>query len=443
MQNSNLGFHLLTTHKIAYYNKPKAKHMSLTKKNALYMCVDINCYYAQVEMRRNQVEPYPVSIGGWRDEKGVVKGIVATSNYAARRYGVKTGMSSFEAVSICPHLIMFPVDYEYYVELSDRLHKIFHNYSHQVEMYSIDEAFLNMTGHVKNKSEAENLIKNLKSEIWETLNLTVSVGLSFTKTYAKILADLNKPEGEIVLIDPKDVYRKIYPLDVTKVWGIAKKQARRLSSFGIRRIVDLAFSRLTLIQKIFGPREGELLWRMARGEESTKIIEKEEFKKNIGYMHTFPKASLSFEEIWSEIQRGIDIISYRLRKHKIKGKLFYVWLRQEKTVKVYDHTELSCNVQSSDCNSLIGMNKMIYKLMTPILMKVIDKKLEIRGIGIYATELKPAHVLQFDLFEKDLIKESELDHSLDLIKNKHGFSKIILANELEFVQGRTHFVDRS
>jgi DNA polymerase IV len=430
--------HLYEVHKITDYNKIAIDHIRLQKTEKIYCCIDLNCFYAQVEMRDNKLEGMPIILGGWRNERNVARGIVATSNYEARAFGIKTGMSALEAMQLCPHVIMLQVDYEKYKAISKELEEIFRSYTHLYEMYSMDECFMDMTGHLQTKNDCETFINEIKKEIWDTIELTVNIGISITKTYSKILADMNKPDGHMIALDYEDIMKIIFPLPVSNIWGIAKRRSARLAAYGIQQIGQLAFCNLGLIRKIFGHNEGEIFWRMARGEEETIIIEnKIKPIQTITHMHTFPVKTMDKEQIWGEISIGLERMCYRLRGFKKKASDFNLLIRPQQ-VQSYGKTfRIDYTYYEAD---LIRYYRPLFEKLYHYAEK---GNIEIRGIGMSADRLKDVQIIQYDIFRSNEDRKVNLYRAIDKIKNEGKFKAIQLAASMEFVKGRTHFVDRS
>ena len=429
--------HLHDVHKITDYNKIVKEHVRLPKEGSVYACVDINCFYVQVESKLNKVTCYPLIVGGYRDNKtGIPKGIVATSNYPARAYGIKTGMSALEAQQLCEHVLMFQVDYDHYKAISKELETIFHHYSQSIEMYSLDEAFLDLSGHVTNPKEAETWVKSIKAEILETLDLTVNIGISITKTYSKILADLNKPDGHTIAFQ-EDVFRVLYPLKCSDIWGIAKRRASKLNGWGFQTIGQIAFARKQMIQKIFGPIDGEIVWRMAKGNEHTIIVDGKSEPKNISYMHTFPTWTKEFSLIWGEIQKAVERVTYRLRGFHMQARTFNIYFRPQ------NQQGFGAEFKLKHTNATKEILKEYYSWSEKLFESVVKFDIQIRGIGLFVTGLKRCEHLQYDIFNQGLARNADLDTAMDKIKNMGNFELIQFADSLNYVKGRTHFVDRS
>ena len=432
--------YLEDVHKITDYSKPTCDQIKLKTRDSIYACVDINCYYAQVESRIHKIEKFPVIVGGWWDEKGIAHGIVATSNYAARSWGIKTGMSAFEASQLCPHLIMFQVDYIKYTAISKELETIVDDFSHSYEFYSKDEFFADLTGHVKSIKDCEEWSKRIKKKIWNQVGLTVNIGISTTKTYAKTIADLNKPNGQTICIDQESIERIIYPLEIDKMWGIGKRRKSKFYINSIYTIGDLANSNKKLIQKLLGPREGEIFHLMATGQEET-IIVKEKMKEiqSISHMHTFPKASDKRSEIFGEVMKGINRLAYRLRGYNKESSEFHFFLGPQNL------STFSLTKRSDWTNSTADIKKIYKNMFDELYFYAKKRDLSIRKIGMYASRLRSSNILQYSIFadpEKELKKRS-VDLAIDQIKNNYEFDTIISADEMIFVKGRTHFLDRS
>src|SRR5699024_2050886 len=190
-------------HKITDYRCVSRDMQHASIKERLYLHLDMNCFYAQVEQQCFKLHGLPVYIGGWyKGEKGIPRGIVATSSYEARALSVKTAMSAYEAEQKCPYIIGLQADYEKYKGISGLIEDLLHDFAPTVEKYSMDEYFLdiNFLGD-KSRPEIERYGKALRNLIYREVGLVCSIGISYSKTYCKLASDLNKPDGLTLILD--------------------------------------------------------------------------------------------------------------------------------------------------------------------------------------------------------------------------------------------------
>lgn len=178
-----------------------------------------------MEQLRKNLYGIPLIIGGWRKQNGQVKGIVATSSYEARSYGIKTGMSALEAWRLCPYVCMLQVDYPAYTAISEQVHSILDEFSPVVERYSMDEYFIDLT-FLKEASrpELKDYAKKIQDKIFDVTGLVGSVGIARSKTYTKLSSSLDKPNGITLILTDEDEKAHIHPLDVNEVWGVDRRR---------------------------------------------------------------------------------------------------------------------------------------------------------------------------------------------------------------------------
>src|SRR6056297_3349105 len=157
-------------HRITLYSTVAKEHQHVSRKKRLYLHLDMYCFYAQVEQRAYNLYGMPVAMGGWRKPNGIARGIVATASYEASALGIKTAMSAFEASQICPYLVFMQIDYDKYKAISRQLKSILDSYSPDVEKYSMDEYFMDITFLLrKSRSQLEAYAKRLKKAIYNRL----------------------------------------------------------------------------------------------------------------------------------------------------------------------------------------------------------------------------------------------------------------------------------
>lgn len=241
--------------------------------------VDMDCFYAQVEMRDNpSLRNVPLAIGGLPGTRSVL----CTSNYIARKYGVKSAMPTDYAVRLCPNLVVLHPNFKKYTEASEIIQAIFHSYSSLVEPISLDEAFLDV-------SESENataLALEIKNEIFKRTALTASVGVAPNKFLAKIASDWKKPNGMFV-ITPNQVEEFVKTLPVKLIPGVGSKGLSVLESLGIKTCEDLRKIPPDVLGQFFG-KFNFLLHQYARGIDEREVISDWE-RKSLSVETTFSK----------------------------------------------------------------------------------------------------------------------------------------------------------
>ena len=197
--------------------------------------IDADSFYASVEMRENpELRGRPIAVGGKAERRGVI----ATSNYEARKFGVHSAMASSRAMALCPQLIIVPPRFELYRGVSRQFHQIFQLYTKIIEPLSLDEAFLDVSTSSCCSGSATLMAQEILQRINDELQLTVSAGVAPNKFLAKVASDWNKPNG-IFVIPPEDIAAFVLELPVKKINGVGKVTASRLKKMGVETCADL------------------------------------------------------------------------------------------------------------------------------------------------------------------------------------------------------------
>ncbi|TQI66715.1 DNA polymerase-4 [Clostridium sp. KNHs216] len=228
---------------------------------------DLNCYYASVEMLRNpRLRDVPMAVCGSTKER---RGIVLTANYPAKRLGVKTGMANWQAHQACPGIYTVPPRYNDYMQFSGFVKNMYSNYTDRVEPFGIDESWLDLTGCVSSFAQGELLIHEMRERIKREIGLTVSIGLADNKVFAKLASDMKKPDACTII--PGDKFKEIvWPLPVGDLLYIGTATKRKLESYAIHTIGDLAATDTKRLERWFG-KIGPVLHAFANGEDRSMV----------------------------------------------------------------------------------------------------------------------------------------------------------------------------
>lgn len=233
--------------------------------------IDMDAFFTACEVRQKlELKGKPVIVGA-DPRHGRGRGVVSTASYEARAYGIHSGMPISKAYSLCSDGIFLPVNFNLYWTASESVMQILRKYADKFQQTSIDEAFLDITGRVKDYDEAKLLALQIKKEILETEKLTCSIGIGPNKLLAKMSSEINKPDG-ITAVRPEEVKDFLYPLPVGKLYGIGNKTEQVLSEMGIETIGDLSRHDVQILQDQFG-KIGIEMQRMANGIDESDIIE--------------------------------------------------------------------------------------------------------------------------------------------------------------------------
>ncbi len=234
-----------------------------TKNRILHF--DLDCFYAAVEMRDNPaLRNVPLAIGGPANSRGVL----CTSNYLARSFGVKSAMSSNLAIKKCPKLLILPPDFKKYKAASRAVFDIFHQYTNKVEGLSLDEAFLDITD-LCTSNLASDIAREIKKKVFQQTGLTISVGASYNKFLAKVASDWMKPDGFYV-IPPAHRQRFMSDLDIKYIFGVGQKSRERLNAKKIFNCADIQNTPMADLKQIFGSRYLDMFY-MSHGIDFRKV----------------------------------------------------------------------------------------------------------------------------------------------------------------------------
>lgn len=427
-------------HRITLYSTVAKEHQHVSQKNRLYLHLDMNCFYAQVEQRAYNLYGLPVAMGGWRKQNGTARGIVATASYEARSLGIKTAMSAFEASQICPYLVFLQIDYDKYKGISTKLKNILNSHSPEVEKYSMDEYFMDITFLLgEPRGNIEIFARKMKAEIYNELGLVCSVGIARSKTYSKLASDLKKPKGLMLILTPDDAAEHIYPLPINEVWGIGRRRYEHLKRYGLLTIADAHKQGPGPFKKLFGEMQGQLFWETITGRDKAKVLTNEvHIPKEVSYMHTFSDWTDNPISVKGEIVKAIRKVCYRMRGYRRKARRWSCHIRYQEA-----HWEGISFVFTTDGFTNLDdyvLDACLKKAME-LTYSAIRKGIKIRGVGLHTIEMQQTEQLEIFFQEKESVRH--LYRATDCLNNCYGPDTVAKAAIHESVKGNTHFVNRS
>lgn len=275
--------------------------------------IDMDAFYASVEQNDNpELRGKPVVVGSPSE-----RGVIAASSYEARKFGVKSAMSSQIAKRLCPNLIFVGHRMKRYSEVSEKIFEVFHKVTPMVEALSVDEAFLDVTDKTLTLADAKDLAMYLKEEIRSATGLTASAGISFNKFLAKLASDMRKPDG-IFLIDTELYDDILLNLPIEKFYGIGRVTAEKLHLNGIHSGSDLRGATLDFLVRNFG-KAGEFYYNIARGIDN-RLVETGRERKSVGAEFTFESDLVSNFQIIAELYKIERELWSRVEKHGKTGR---------------------------------------------------------------------------------------------------------------------------
>jgi DNA polymerase IV (DinB-like DNA polymerase) len=268
------------------------------KRERIIFHVDMDQFFAAVEEReRPEIQGKPVVVGA-DPKEGTGRGVVSTSNYEARKYGVKSGIPIARAWRLCPNAVYLPVNYSLYQKVSARIMAILRSYADKFERWGLDEAFLDATSRVKNFEEAKKLAQKIKNEIYEKERLSCSIGVGPNKLVAKIGSDFEKPDG-LTVVRGEDAKAFLSPLRVRRLLWVGRKTENKLNMLGIKTIGDLANYDASVLAEKFGV-AGTQLYLSAQGIDNSEVQERWE-RKSMSREITFEEDTSDYALIFDTL----------------------------------------------------------------------------------------------------------------------------------------------
>ena len=289
--------------------------LSAVKMYRKIIHIDMDAFYASVEQRDNpEYRGKPIVVGGLPEGRG---GVVATASYEARKFGIRSAMTSKQALQLCPHAIFVRPRFDAYKEVSKKIREIFSRYTDLIEPLSLDEAYLDVTTDKLNIGSALDIARQIKTAIQEELQLTASAGISVNKFVAKIASDINKPDG-LKFIGPSAVEGFMEQLPVEKFHGVGRVTADKMKKMGLYTGADLKELSEDVLVRDFG-KAGRFYYRIVRGIDEREVQPHRE-TKSLAAEDTFPVDLVTLEQMESELDRIATLVFNRLQKNNLKGR---------------------------------------------------------------------------------------------------------------------------
>ncbi len=334
--------------------------------------IDMDAFFASVEQRDNpELRGKPVAVG-YSGERGVV----AAASYEARRYGVRSAMSSQKAKRLCPQLIFVRGRMGVYKAVSRKIHEIFHEYTDLVEPLSLDEAFLDVTENKQGIPLAVDIALEIKKSIREKLQLVASAGVSYNKFLAKIASDYRKPDG-LCTIHPQQAMRFISQLPIESFWGVGPVTAKKMHSLAIHNGEQLRSSSLEMLTRHFG-KAGLLYYEFSRGID-LRPVEAVRIRKSVGCERTLEKDISLRSSVIIELYHVAKELVERLAKADFKGNTLTL------KIKFHDFNQIT---RSSTQPHELSLLDDVLPLAKKLLEEVEYQEHPIRLIGLSVSNPK-------------------------------------------------------
>ena len=383
--------------------------------------VDANSFFASVECAMDpELKDKPMAVAGDSEKR---HGIILAANYIAKRgYGIKTAETVWQAKKKCPGLVTVRPHYDLYMHFSDMMRKILLSYSDYVEPFSCDECWIELRGMLA--GEGEKTAERIKKRIKEELGITVSIGVSFNKVFAKLGSDMKKPDA-ITVITRDNYKEKVWPLPVGTLLYVGEKTRKKLERRAVYTIGDLALADRGILCSWLG-KNGKLMWEYANGRDISPVAlyGSSRTVRSIGNSTTCPRDLTNTEEVKTVLIMLADSVAERLRRAGMKGR--------EITVSVRD-TDLVWGSHRKKIEVLTDISSEIYRYSIYLFKEFYRWEKPIRGLGITVGCLSNADMPeQLDLFgeSEKRIKLEALERTADALKLRFGKSVINRARML-------------
>lgn len=384
--------------------------MKLGERTILHS--DMNCFYASVEMMLDpSLRGKAVAVCGSTENR---HGIVLAKSELAKKAGVKTGMVNWEARQRCPDLIMVKPQYEQYLKYSELARNIYQRYTDQVEPYGMDECWLDVGGSRSVCGSGMEIAESIRQTVKEELGLTVSIGVSFNKMFAKLGSDMKKPDA-ITEIRKAAFKEKIWPLPASDLLFVGRATTAKLEQYGITTIGGIANADPQFLKRLLGV-NGLDLWRSAAGLDDSPVMHKDFVSpiKSVGHGITCTADLENEDEVWKVMLELSQDIGHRLRIHKLKASGVQISIRSNDLGFRQYQAPLTLSTQSPSviAHKAIQIFRDNYRWIMPV-----------RALTVRAINLRPKNEPeQIDLFTdmRQLERLDRLDDCIEDIRRRFG-----------------------
>ena len=380
---------------------------------------DCNSYFASVEcISHPELKRVPMAVCGDPESR---HGIILAKNELAKAYGIQTAETIWQAKRKCPQLTLVVPHHDLYEQISDQINEIYGQYTDLVEPFSIDESWLDVTGTLHTFGSGERIADELRRRIREEIGITISVGVSFNKIFAKLGSDYKKPDATTCIT--RDNYQTIlWPLPARDMMFVGSTTAERLARMGIATIGDIAHAGRDQLRLILG-RSGETIWEYAAGEDCSLVRRADESDqpKSIGNSITFPHDLVGRQEICAGLLALCDQVGSRLRKHGLYCATVQIQIKDPLLATISRQQKLAAptNVTRELYEAAVAIADKSWSMSSPVRLLSVT----VANLGDCCTEQM---TLIGDTTEGKL-KNAKLDRAMDSIRSRFGKDSISYA----------------
>ncbi len=382
---------------------------------------DLNNFFASVEcLYRPELRDLPVAVGGSVEKR---HGIILAKNQKAKAFGVRTAEPIWEAKAKCPGLVIVPPDMSRYVKFSGLARQVYERFTDIIEPFGIDECWLDVTGSTMLLGSGPKIADDIRGAMRGELGLTVSVGVSWNKVFAKLGSDMRKPDATTVIT--RENYRElVWPLPVEDLLFVGRHTAGRLRRIGVNTIGRLAALDESFLTRDFG-KWGHTLWAYANGMDGGRVDKEWENvqAKGIGNSTTTPQDVLSYEDAKTVLAGLAESVAHRMREHGVRGRTVTLSMR---TCDL-EHCERQRGLPAATCVSgdlLEAAMQLLHEHWKP------GRSKPLRSLGIRVSKIEDDRSpVQLSLFDQPGHpgKKEDIEKAIDKIRGRYGDDAVIRA----------------
>ncbi len=391
----------------------------------IVMHIDMNAFFASVEQQANpDLRGKPIAVIGSHGRT-----VITTSSYEARAFGVKTGMAKWEALKTCPQLIFVVGDNRKYTYTSSRIIEMMRQYTPLVEVFSIDEAWLDVTHSLQLFGSAERIAYLLKAQIRQSFGITCSIGIAPNKLLAKLASDMQKPDG-LTIIRPEEVSKVLETMPIKELCGIGRKMERHLNLLSIRSCGQLGRADEQMLTRKFGIM-GKRYKEWGQGIDHSPVVPQDEDDdvKSVGHSMTLRRDVDTREDILKYLLQLSEMVGLRARRYGVSGKTVTLYIR---------FADYFSNAGKQETlSSYINQSDEIYKAATAILNSIkIEQKVRLLGISLSNLQ---HHSQQLPLFPEEQ-RKAKMTQAMDAVNNKLGDFTVTYGSLLQTEEKGSHVI---
>lgn len=377
---------------------------------------DCNCFYASVELLHHpELRGRPVAVGGDPESR---HGIILTADYTAKKYGVKTGMALWQARNVCPEIVFLPPRMDLYLRFSRMAQEIYADYTDLREPFGCDESWLDVTASATLKGDGMLIAKEISNRMKSELGITVSIGVSYNKIFAKLGSDYKKPDA-ITTMYRSEYQDKAWKLPVSDLLYVGRSTNRKLALLGVKTIGDLAKMDEKILTSYLG-KMGSVLWSFANGYDSSPVKKEDTHAtvKSVGNSTTTPRDLETDEDVKIILYVLSESVAARLRENGFRCRTVEISIRDN---------ELFSFTRQCKLDNVTNITEEIAKAAYQLFKSNYDWRKPIRSIGVRGMDLvNDNYWEQIDLFMDVHLREKQMrmDEAVDDIRRRFGFYSI-------------------